>query len=70
MKWILWQYGFVSRMLYFVHPIEKERFYLWLFLMVVCGPSSFEDLCAINEVIQSNFKSVYLQIGLLDDDKE
>lgn len=37
----------------------RERFYLWLLLLIVLQLHSFEDLCIVNRVLQSNFKSAF-----------
>lgn len=37
---------------------------------MVHRPYLFEDLCIINKVLQSNFKSVCLEMELLENNKE
>ena len=47
-----------------------ENFYLCLLLTIVRGPTSFEDLRTVNNVLHDTFKSAYVARGLLEDDKE
>lgn len=69
-KWIEKQHGFIIERLYFGDHAIKERFYLWLFSMVVRRPYLFKDFYIINEVLQLSLKNICLKIGLLGDNKE
>ena len=59
----------LGRMIY-VGPTAGERFYLRLLLMVVKGPTSFEDLRTVDDEICETFRDACLKRGLLEDDSE
>ena len=48
--------------------VEGERYYLLMLSNHVRGPTSFEDLKTIGEVIASTFHEVALLYGLLEAD--
>ena len=56
--------------MYFVSPNAGERFYLCLLLSVVKGPTSFECLRTVNDVLHESFKYVCIAKGLLENDEE
>jgi hypothetical protein len=62
--------GFAIGRMYFAHPSSGERFYLWLLLTVVYGPTSFEDIQTYNGILYPTFKATCLARGLLEDDRE
>jgi len=65
--------GTVGRM-YFVQPLEGERYYLRILLTHVAGGTCFEDLKTTHlphtptTVMHPTFKTAYLAHGLLQDD--
>ena len=56
--------------MYFASPNSGERFYLRLLLTVVRGPTSFENLRTVNNVLHDTFKAACVARGLLEDDDE
>ncbi|CAN6580175.1 unnamed protein product [Malus baccata var. baccata] len=54
--------------IYAVSPNEGEKFYLRILLNHVRGPTSFDDLRTVNDIIQPTFKKAVEQRGLLKDD--
>lgn len=56
--------------MYFASPNSGERFYLRLLLTVVRGPTSFDWLRTVNNVMHDTFKSACVARGLLEDDEE
>ncbi len=62
--------------MYFVQPLEGERYYLRVLLTHVAGATCFEDLRTTHRphtpttVVHPTFKAVYLARGLLQDDAE
>jgi hypothetical protein len=56
--------------LFFVSPHAGERFYLRTLLTVIKGPTSWEDLRRVDDVIHSTFYDACLARGLLQDDGE
>ncbi|KAG5556991.1 hypothetical protein RHGRI_007293 [Rhododendron griersonianum] len=62
--------GFAIGRMYFASPNCGERFYLRLLLTVVKGPTSFECLRTVENVVHSSLKSVCVARGLLEDDDE
>ncbi len=67
--------GTVGRM-YFVQPLEGERYYLQVLLTHVVGATCFEDLRTTHRphtpttVVHPTFKATWLARGLLQDDAE
>ncbi|KAI5705868.1 hypothetical protein M8J75_002513 [Diaphorina citri] len=53
---------------YTVHPSSAERYYLRLLLHSIRGPTSFEALRTVNEVLQPTFQAACRELGLLEDD--
>ena len=56
--------------MYYCNPFAGERYYLRLLLTVVRGPSSYENLRTINDVLHPTFQAACVARGLLEDDKE
>ena len=56
--------------MYFVHSIARERFYLRILLNVVCGATSFENLCMVKGILYHSFKEACIALDLLQNDKE
>ncbi|VFQ89048.1 unnamed protein product [Cuscuta campestris] len=54
----------------YVHPTAGERYYLRLLLNSTRGPTSYEDIRTINNVLHPTFKAACYALGLLSDDKE
>jgi hypothetical protein len=69
-KWIERERGFKIGRLYYVNPIEGERFYLQMLLMIVKGATSYEDLRTYNGTVYQTFKEACAARGLLQDDEE
>ena len=71
-RWNCWKRGIGStiRRIYFVGPSSSERFYLWLLLTVVKGPTSFNDLHTFDGMFYDTFKSACIARGLLDLDEQ
>ncbi|KAI8557126.1 hypothetical protein RHMOL_Rhmol05G0311100 [Rhododendron molle] len=62
--------GFAIGRMYFASPNYGERFYLRLLLTVVKGPTSFECLRTVENVVHHTFKEACVARGLLEDDDE
>ncbi|KAI8561187.1 hypothetical protein RHMOL_Rhmol04G0318500 [Rhododendron molle] len=62
--------GFEIGRMYFASPNCRERFYLRLLLTVVKGPTSFECLRTVENVVHHTFKEAWVARGLLEDDDE
>ena len=56
--------------MYFVHPKEGERLCLRLLLLHVKGPTSFEHLRTVGNIIYDTFREAAYALGLLGDDSE
>ena len=69
-KWIKRQRNFKIGRLFYVNPIEGERFYLRMLLMIVKGAQSYNDLRTYNGTVYQTFKEACAARGLLTDDKE
>ncbi|CAG8495264.1 12493_t:CDS:2 [Cetraspora pellucida] len=54
--------------MYFVYPSVSECYYLRLLLNIVCGATSFINLCTVNSILYPIFKDACTALGLLDDD--
>ncbi|CAN6703406.1 unnamed protein product [Malus baccata var. baccata] len=75
-RWIQAQRKWSKRMnrnkvigrIYAVSPAEGEKFYLWILLNHVRGPTSFTNLRTINGVLHPTFKQAAEQQGLLERD--
>jgi hypothetical protein len=59
----------IGRMTY-AGPTAGERFYLRTLLMIVRGPTSFEDLKSVDGELSETFRDACLKRGLLEDDGE
>jgi hypothetical protein len=59
----------IGRMIY-VGPTAGKRFYLRTLLMIVRGPTSFDDLKSVDGEVSETFRDVCLKCGLLEDDGE
>lgn len=62
--------GFALGRMSYVGPTAGERFYLRTLLMVMRGPTSFEDLKFIDGIRHDTFHDACLALGLLEDDGE
>jgi len=69
-KWTKRQQKFKIGRLYYVNPIEGERFYLRMLLMIVEGAKNYDDLKTYNGTTYQTFKEACTARGLLKDDKE
>ncbi|XP_010274376.1 PREDICTED: uncharacterized protein LOC104609704 [Nelumbo nucifera] len=68
--WIRRKRGKSIRRLYYAHPTFGERYYHHMLLCIVHGPTSFTELCTIDEIIHDTNKAACIDFGLLDDDNE
>jgi hypothetical protein len=68
--WTPRQKGNTIGRMYIASPNSGERFYLRLLLTVVKGPTSYECLRTVNNVLHDTFKSACMARGLLEDDDE
>lgn len=69
-NWTKRQRDFKIGRLYYVNPIEGERFYLRMLLMIVKGAQSYEDIRTYNGTVYKTFKQTCAARGLLKNDKE
>ena len=69
-KWTRRKQNFKIGRLYYVNPIEGERFYLRLLLMIVKGARGYNDLKTYNGITYGTFKEACAARGLLQDDNE
>ncbi len=69
-KWTPCHRGTKIGRVYYVHPTSGERYYLRMLLNVVCGATSFEDLCTIDGRVCATFKEACQARGLLENDQE
>ena len=69
-KWTKRQQKFKIGRLYYVNPIEGERFYLRMLLMIVKGAKNYDDLKKYNGTMYETFKEACAARGLLKVDKE
>ncbi len=69
-KWTPRHRGTKISRVYYVHPTSGERYYLWMLLNVVCGATSFEDLCTVDGRVCATFKEACQARGLLENDQE
>lgn len=56
--------------LYYAISLSGERYYLWMLLHIIHGPTCYEDLKRVNGVTGDTFKDACVALGLLDDDSE
>ena len=68
--WSHRQTGFAIGCMIHVGPTAGEKFYLRTLLMVVKGPTSFEDLRTVDGMLCGSFHEACLKWGLLEDDGE
>jgi hypothetical protein len=54
--------------LYTVHPSQDKCFYLRLLLVNVRGPTSFQHLRTVNDVLCGTYREAYQYLGLLEND--
>lgn len=54
--------------IYTVHPGNQECFYLRLLLINVHGPTSFQNIRAVDNVLCATFREACQKLGLLEDD--
>jgi primosomal protein N' len=69
-KWTPRQRGTKIGCVYYVHPASGERYYLRMFLNVVCRATSFEDLRMVDGHVCATFKEACQARGLLENDQE
>jgi hypothetical protein len=69
-KWTRRKQNFKIGRLYYVNPVEGERFYLRLLLMIVKGAAGYNDLKTYNGITYQTFKDACAARGLLQDDNE
>jgi hypothetical protein len=69
-KWVKREQGLKIGRLYYVNPIEGERFYLRMLLMIIKGATSYEDIKTFNGIIYHTFKETCAARGLLKEDNE
>ena len=55
--------------LYTIHPNNAECYYLRLLLINVRGPTSFENLKTINNILYATYREAYQQLKLLENDQ-
>ncbi|XP_071712987.1 uncharacterized protein [Rutidosis leptorrhynchoides] len=54
----------------YVPPKSSETYYLRILLNKVRGPTCYEDIRTVNDVVYDTFKETCYAMGLLDDDRE
>lgn len=54
----------------YIHPSAGDLYYLRILVNVIRGPSSFDALHTVGDVMFEEFRNVCYARGLLDDDKE
>src|ERR1700761_883272 len=69
-RWTLRKQGFAYGWIYFVGPTAGEHYYLCMLLCTVPQPTSFKNLCTVNETLQPTFKAACSAHGLLIADDE
>jgi len=68
--WALCQRGYALGHMYYVSPTSGERFYLWMLLTIVKGPTSFAHLRTFNGILCPTFHDACIAHGLLKNDGE
>ena len=56
--------------MYIVNPRDEERYCLKLLLTHIKGPTSFEYLGTVDNIIYPTFKMAAIQLGLMENDQE
>ena len=56
--------------IYHCNPFASERYYLWLFLTVLCGSPSFKNIQTVDGNLHLPYWFTYMALGLLEDDKK
>ncbi|XP_058783041.1 uncharacterized protein LOC131657689 [Vicia villosa] len=69
-QWYPRKRGFQIGRLYFVHPWSGQLYYLQNLLNYCKGPTSFEDLKTVNNVVLDSFKDACYARCLIHDDRE
>ncbi|OBZ80909.1 hypothetical protein A0J61_11043, partial [Choanephora cucurbitarum] len=69
-KWQARKKGFAVGRMYYCTPTAGERFFLRLLLIVVRGPTSFQDLRTVNSVVFDTFREACQALHLIEDDQE
>ncbi|XP_071704021.1 uncharacterized protein [Rutidosis leptorrhynchoides] len=59
----------IGRIVY-SNPASGERYYLRMFVNIVKGPRSFEDIRRVDGTLHPTFKDACFAYGLINDDKE
>ncbi|OBZ89403.1 hypothetical protein A0J61_02534 [Choanephora cucurbitarum] len=59
-----------GRRMYYCTPTAGERFFLRLFLTVVRGPTSFQDLRTVKGVVYATFREACQALHLIEDDQD
>ncbi|XP_054797484.1 uncharacterized protein LOC129302583 [Prosopis cineraria] len=62
--------GFVVGRIPHASPTSGELYFLRILLTKVRGPSSFDDIKTVEDIIYPTFKEACFALGLLDDDQE
>lgn len=52
--------------IYYTHPASDEKFYRRMLLNIIKGPTCYEDIHTINDVIYPTFKNAYHALSLSD----
>ncbi|KAF7839564.1 uncharacterized protein G2W53_008046 [Senna tora] len=69
-KWKPRENGFSIGRLHQVPPTSGELFYARILLNKVRGPTCFEDIRTIGNIVHPTYRDACYALGLLDDDKE
>lgn len=69
-EWYPRKRGFKIGRMHFVPPGSDERYYLRMLLGYVRGPTSYEDIRNVNDIVYPTFKDACYAMNLLDDDGE
>jgi len=56
--------------MYYINPSAGEKYYLRRLLLEVPGPTSFEDLRTVEDVVHPTFREACVAMGLAENDQE